>query len=139
MRITDLLRRKGTDVVTLPPDATITDAVSLLRERGIGCILIVDADAAITGLLSERDIARTLGAVPPESPVSEIMTAEVFTCTPETDVEELAALMTEQRVRHIPVVKDGELRGLVSIGDVVKGYLDQLRSERDQLVAYVQS
>lgn len=139
MRITDLLRRKGTDVVTLPPDATITDAVSLLRERGIGCILIVGADAAITGLLSERDIARTLGTVPPTSPVSEIMTAEVFTCTPETEVEELAALMTEQRVRHIPVVKNGELRGLVSIGDVVKGYLDQLRAERDQLVAYVQS
>lgn len=139
MRITDLLRRKGTDVVTLPPDATITDAVSLLRERGIGCILIVGADAAITGLLSERDIARTLGTVPPTSPVSEIMTAEVFTCTPETEVEELAALMTEQRVRHIPVVKNGELCGLVSIGDVVKGYLDQLRAERDQLVAYVQS
>lgn len=139
MRITDLLRRKGTDVVTLPPDATIADAVTLLRERGIGCILVLRADAAIAGLVSERDIARNLGMVPPESPVSDIMTSEVFTCAPETDVEELAALMTEQRVRHIPVVKDGELRGLVSIGDVVKGYLDQLRAERDHLVAYVQS
>lgn len=139
MRITDLLRRKGTDVITLPSDAAIADAVALLRDQGIGCIVITGPGAAIAGLLSERDIARSVGTVPPHSPVSMIMTAEVLTCTPDTDVEELAALMTHQRVRHIPVVQDGEMRGLVSIGDVVKGYLDQLRSERDHLVAYVQS
>lgn len=139
MRITDLLRRKGTDVITLPSDAAIADAVALLRDRGIGCIVITRPDVPIAGLVSERDIARSVGTVPPESPVSTIMTTEVFTCTPDTDVEELAALMTDQRVRHVPVVQDGVMRGLVSIGDVVKGYLDQLRSERDHLVAYVQS
>ncbi|SDB80091.1 CBS domain-containing protein [Raineyella antarctica] len=139
MRITDLLRRKGTDVVTLSPDATIADAVALLRDRGIGCIVIVGSDSPIVGLVSERDIARSVGTASPDSPVSGIMTADVVTCTPDTDVEVLAALMTDQRVRHIPVVQDGVMRGLVSIGDVVKAHVDELRAERDQLVAYVQS
>lgn len=139
MRITDLLQRKGTDVVTLPLDATIADAVALLRDRRIGCIVVTGPDTPVAGLVSERDVARAFGTVAPEAAVSSIMTTEVLTCTSTTDVEELAALMTDQRVRHIPVVENGRLKGLVSIGDVVKGHVDQLRAERDQLVAYVQS
>lgn len=139
MRITDILRHKGTEVVTLGPDASIADAVALLRDRGIGSIVITGTDTPVLGMVWEREVAHSLGRVSPDSPVSEIMKTDIVTCLPETNLEEVAALMTEKRVRHVPVVKDGELRGLVSIGDVVKARLDELAAERDHLVAYVQS
>lgn len=139
MRIIDLLRHKGTDVVTLPPDATIAEAVALLRDRGIGSIVISGPDQPVVGMIWEREVAHSFGRVSPDAPVSEIMKTDFVVSPPETSVEEVATLMTEHRVRHVPVVKDGQLRGLVSIGDVVKGRLDELAAERDHLVAYVQS
>lgn len=139
MRITDILRHKGTEVVTLQPDAPIADAVALLRDRGIGSIVVAGTDSPVVGMVWERELAHSLGRVSPDAPVSEIMKTDIVTLPPETNIEQVAELMTEKRVRHIPVVKDGELRGLVSIGDVVKARLDELAAERDQLVAYVQS
>lgn len=139
MRITDILRHKGTEVVTLQPDAPIADAVALLRDRGIGSIVVAGTDSPVVGMVWERELAHSLGRISPDAPVSEIMKTDIVTLPPETNIEQVAELMTEKRVRHIPVVKDGELRGLVSIGDVVKARLDELAAERDQLVAYVQS
>ncbi len=139
MRISDILQRKGSAVVTLPLDATIADAIALMRDRGIGCVVVSGPDAPVAGIVAERDIVRSVGLLPPESPVARIMQSDVLTCTPRTDVEKLAAQMTEQRVRHVPVLDGDTLGGLVSIGDVVKAHLDELRTERDHLVAYVQS
>lgn len=140
MRITEILRRKGTDVVTLPPNAPIADAVALLRDRGIGCIVISGPDSSVVGMISERDIARNFGTIAPDAPVSAIMLTNVPTCSLSTDVEDLAGLMTKTHVRHIPVLNDeGNMLGLVSIGDVVKERLAELSSERDHLVKYVQT
>ncbi|MEA5154813.1 CBS domain-containing protein [Raineyella sp.] len=139
MKIRDLLRRKGNTVLTLAVTATVADAVNVLRDHGIGCVVVTDPTGAIAGLVSERDISHAFGVVAPETPISDLMTRDVRTCPPDEDVEALAAMMTDQRVRHVPVVENGRLSGLVSIGDVVKAHLDELRSERDHLVAYVQS
>ncbi|QGF24188.1 CBS domain-containing protein [Raineyella fluvialis] len=139
MRISDILQRKGSAVVTLPLDSTIADAVALMRDRGIGCVVVTGPDSPALGIIAERDIVRSVGQQPLDTPVSSIMQQDPLTCDLHTDVEQLAGRMTDQRVRHVPVVEGGRLRGLVSIGDVVKAHLDDLRSERDHLVAYVQS
>ncbi len=140
MRIVDVLRRKGDGVVTVRPDESVADLVARLAEHRVGA-LVVSADGhSVAGIVSERDVVRRLGAVGPAvlaEPVAAIMTTEVKTCQPQDDVEHLMRLMTDQRVRHIPVVVDGALQGIVSIGDVVKHRIDELQVERDQLVGYL--
>ena len=144
MRVEDVLRHKvdGAAVATVPGDATIGDALAQLVERNLGA-LVVSADGEhVDGVVSERDVARGLHARGPAllgDPVSSVMTAQVHTCTPQTAVTDLTRLMTERRVRHVPVVVDGRLAGLVSIGDVVKARLDELETEREQLVGYIQT
>ena len=140
MIVRDVLANKGTDVVTVSPGATITDLVALLAENHIGAVIASGASGAIDGIVSERDIARSLyehGAATLTMTVADLMTTDVRTCVHDDEVEELMHVMTESRVRHIPLVEDGVLRGIISIGDVVKNRMDQLEFERDQLDTYV--
>jgi CBS domain-containing protein len=141
MRIRDLLRNKGTTVATVRPDATVLDLLAALAEHNIGAVVVSPDGATIAGIASERDVVRRLhehGAGLLGRPVSEIMTAEVRTCEPGADVDDLRRTMTEHRIRHLPVVEDGRLAGIVSIGDVVKSTIGELESEREYLVDYIQ-
>lgn len=139
MRITDVLQTKGNDVVTIAPDATVRDLVELLNERNIGAVVVSTPDRAVAAIVSERDVVRRLTADLKvlDSSVSEIMTTEVHTAEPSDSVHDLMVLMTKHRIRHVPVVSDGALRGIVSIGDVVKSRIGELEFERDQLSSYV--
>ncbi len=140
MKISDVLRSKGSDVVTIAPDDSVATLLGLLAEHRIGAVVVSGGDGAVDGIVSERDIVRrlhSLGAAVLEEPVSAIMTAEVHTCSTHDDVRDLAARMTERRIRHVPVVEDGTLVAIVSIGDVVKHRIRDLAAERDQLEAYI--
>ena len=140
MRITDVLRGKGTNVVTVRPDSPVTELLDLLAHHGVGALVVSTDGETVEGIVSERDVVRRLqrdGADMLACPVSEIMTAEVATAEPDVHLDDLMRLMTEGRFRHVPVLVDGELSGLVSIGDVVKHRIDELQSERDQLTAYI--
>jgi CBS domain-containing protein len=140
MRISDVLSSKPSgQVVTIPPDATVRDLLSLLAEHNIGAVVVSGDGRAVDGIVSERDVVRRLhedDAVL-DGAVSAIMTSDVRTCEPDTPVDDLRVMRTERRIRHVPVVSDGALKGIISIGDVVKSSLDQLQFERDQLDSYV--
>lgn len=141
MRIQELLKGKGSDVVTVTPSTTVGQLVQTLADHRIGAVVVVD-DGAISGIISERDVVRALPAGTDnllDRPVSSLMTSEVVTCSPHDEVSALAALMTEHRFRHLPVVSNDELVGIVSIGDIVKSRLDELQSERDHLESYITS
>jgi CBS domain-containing protein len=142
MRISDVLRNKGTDVFTVRPDTTVRDFLAVMVERRIGaCVLSADG-ITVAGIVSERDIARALherGAAILADPVSAIATSDVVTASPDDSLDDLTRMMTERRVRHIPVLVDGRLSGLVSIGDVVKHRMDELETERQALVDYISS
>lgn len=141
MRISDVVKRKGGTVVTVRSDASVTDLLDLLAEHRIGAVVVSDDGSTIAGIVSERDVVRHLqkdGAGILEGPVSTIMTAEVQTCSPEDELVALEHTMTENRFRHVPVVVDGKLTAIVSIGDVVKHRITDLQAERDQLSAYIQ-
>jgi CBS domain-containing protein len=142
MRVTDILRQKGADVATIAPSATLAEAAQVLSVRRIGALVVSRGDDRIDGILSERDIVRHLAEWGPsalESAVSEAMTAEVLTCAKADSVDSLMAMMTEHRIRHLPVEQDGLLAGLVSIGDVVKRRVEELEVERQQLTQYIQT
>ena len=140
MRITDILRRKGDDVVTIAPSESVQALLDALSRHRVGALVVSSGDGALDGIVSERDVVRRLqtdGAAVLSSRVSDIMTAAVHTATPEDTLDDLMVLMTDRRVRHIPVVVDGRLHGIVSIGDVVKHRIEELQVERDQLTAYI--
>jgi CBS domain-containing protein len=142
MRISQLLRRKGREVATIDGSESVRTALALLAEKGIGALVVSSDGRRVEGIVSERDVARGLherGAGLLADPVSSLMTAEVHTCPPTAGVHDLAQTMTDHRVRHVPVVEDGVLVGIVSIGDVVKARLDELEDERRQLVDYIQT
>ena len=139
MRIADLLRAKGSEVATVTEHTTVAELLAGLAEHNIGAMVVIGPNG-VAGIVSERDVVRGL----PESgssmlarPVSEIMTTVIATCTPEDFVEDLSGVMTERRIRHVPVLADGELRGIVSIGDVVKTRLDELERSHEHLEAYI--
>ncbi|CAL9588679.1 Inosine-5'-monophosphate dehydrogenase [Actinosynnema sp. ALI-1.44] len=139
MRIADVLRTKGSAVATVGTRATVAELVAALAEHNVGAMVVVGPDG-IAGIVSERDVVRGLhdrGPALLDSPVEDIMTPEVFTCSPKDSVESLSVLMTERRIRHVPVVADGRLVGIVSIGDVVKSRISQLEEDQDQLTAYI--
>jgi CBS domain-containing protein len=139
MLVSDILRRKGDKVVAAPPDQTAAEAARLMAREGIGSVLVL-AGGSIAGILSERDIVRTLAEAGPaclDRPVSELMTTHVITCGPEERVDRVMALMTEGRFRHLPVIDEGRLVGIVSIGDVVKSRLEEAQAEVEHLSAYV--
>ncbi|MCE0765360.1 CBS domain-containing protein [Pseudonocardia kujensis] len=139
MRIADVLRSKGHAVATIEPGATVTALLARLAEGNYGALPVVE-DGRLVGMVSERDVVRKLheqGAALLEVAVSEIMTTVVATCTPEDSASDLAVVMTNRRVRHLPVVVEDELRGIVSIGDLVKARIDSLEREREQLESYI--
>jgi CBS domain-containing protein len=139
MLVGQILAVKGSRVVTTRPNATIADVAALLRRERIGAVVVVEG-GALCGIISERDLARGLadhGAELLEMKVAQLMTREVVTCTPEDSVDHLRQTMTERRFRHLPVLRDGEMIGIVSIGDVVKHRLDELEAETHQLHDYI--
>jgi CBS domain-containing protein len=140
MRITDVLRGKGTQVVTIPPDTKVRRLLDVLAEHRIGAVVVSTDGASVGGIVSERDIVRAFakrGAAVMSEPVTAIYTADVHTITPDTSLDEVMRIMTERRIRHAPVVVDGTLRGIVSIGDVVKNRIDELETERAHLTDYI--
>ncbi|QLY28414.1 CBS domain-containing protein [Nocardia huaxiensis] len=140
MRISEILRRKGNDVVTIAPDATVRDLLRLLSIQNVGAVIVSPDNTLIAGIVSERDIVRRLhteGADLLDRPVSAIMTAAVHTCSPSDQVATLNHTMTEHRIRHLPVLDNGRMIGIVSIGDVVKSQISELETEREHLVRYL--
>ena len=141
MKISDVVRRKGDKVFTVRPDDTVEQLLALLGEHRIGALVVSEDGETVSGIVSERDVVWRLASDGPgilAQPISAIMTTEVRTCDLSTHIDELARTMTEHRIRHIPVVVDGKLRAIVSIGDIVKNRIDELQAERDQLVGYIQ-
>jgi len=139
MRIADVLRNKGATVATVAPGSSVKELLAQLAELNVGAMVVV-GDDGVAGIVSERDVVRRLHEHGPDllgHRVSQIMTTEVTTCTPEASVDELSALMTERRIRHVPVLVDGKLAGIVSIGDVVKTRLGELEDSQEQLHAYI--
>jgi len=140
VRISALLAGKGDAVATITAQMTVTEAVDALRSHGVGALVVSSDGLHIDGIVSERDIVRGLSgqleALLTE-PVRSIMTPTVFTCSPDDDVESLMAVMTQRRIRHVPVVRDGILCGIISIGDVVKSRIDELEKDRKELVEYI--
>ena len=140
MRIGDVLAAKTSkDVVTIAPDAGVRELIQLLAEHNIGALIVSSDGQAVDGIVSERDVVRHLhhdGTVV-DNTVGAIMTAVVETCDEDTPLDDLMKVMTQRRIRHVPVVHDGRLLGIISIGDVVKHRIDQLEFERDQLDSYV--
>jgi CBS domain-containing protein len=142
MRVTDLIRRKGGGITTISPDASLTEAAHELTTHRIGALVVTTDGRSIAGILSERDIVRHMaerGGDGLGDPVTAAMTSAVRTCAPTDTVEELMEVMTEHRIRHLPVVTDGALAGIVSIGDVVKHRVEALEEERQQLTEYIQT
>jgi CBS domain-containing protein len=140
MRISDLLRVKGTNVVTVTPDTKVRRLLEVLAEHGIGAVVVSVDGTSVDGIVSERDVVRAFakrGAAVMSEPVTEIYTAEVRTVAPDTSLDDVMRLMTEHRMRHAPVLAGGALRGLVSIGDVVKSRIDELETERTALSDYI--
>ncbi len=142
MRINDVLRAKSgsaADVVTVSADMSVRDLIALLAEHNIGAVIVSSDESPVGGIVSERDVVRAMvsGSDILADAVSTIMTAEVRTAGPDDSVDDLMLIMTQHRIRHVPVVAKGELRGIVSIGDVVKSRIGQLEFERDQLESYV--
>jgi len=139
VKIADVLRTKGSAVATIDPDVPVTDLLRSLAENNVGAIVVASPEGVV-GIVSERDVVRRLhesGAGLLSLPVSSIMTTNVFTCSPSDTVDSLTVVMTERRFRHVPVVSDGQLVGIVSIGDVVKSRIGQLEESQDQLQAYI--
>lgn len=140
MRIGDVLRAKASqDVITISPDATVRELLALLSEHNVGALIVSRDGSSVDGIVSERDVVRGLhdDDATLDGAVSAIMTSEVETCEPEALLDDLMKVMTDHRIRHVPVVTDGRLTGVISIGDVVKHRIDQLQFERDQLDHYV--
>jgi CBS domain-containing protein len=139
MRIADVLKTKGAAVSTITPDMTISELLATLVARNVGAMVVVSS-AGLVGIVSERDVVRKLhehGAGLLELPVSDIMTTRVITCAPADSVDSLSGVMTTNRVRHVPVMEDGRLVGIVSIGDVVKTRMEELQVQHEQLEAYI--
>jgi CBS domain-containing protein len=133
-----VVRRKGQQVVTVGSGSTVGELIALLTRHRIGAVVVSDGDGRVDGIVSERDLIPLVeGQDSAGRLVRDVMVRDVVTCSPTDDLESLARTMTERRVRHIPVVEDGAMVAIVSIGDVVKHRLDELQAERDQLASYV--
>ncbi|MGZ5399777.1 MAG: CBS domain-containing protein [Nocardioides sp.] len=140
MRIGDVLGAKPSkDVVTIAPEAGVRELLALLAEHNVGALIVSTDGETVEGIVSERDVVRQLhheGTVV-NNTVGAIMTSKVETCKPDAQLDELMKIMTDRRIRHVPVVDGDKLVGIVSIGDIVKHRMDQLQFERDQLDSYV--
>ncbi len=142
MHVKDVLARKGSAVTAIGPSTSVRELLETLAEHNIGAAVVTEDGRTVAGIVSERDVVRALagrGADLLAAPVSEIMTADVHTCGLDDEIRALAKVMTERRFRHMPVVVDGTLAGIVTIGDIVKHRIDELETAQDQLVGYINS
>ena len=142
MIVKNILARKGSNVTTINPTADVCAAAKLMAERGIGAVVVLGADHRIVGILSERDIVQALaghGLAVLSEPLSQVMTREVKTCSEDDHIGDLMARMTVGRFRHLPVVQQGKLIGIVSIGDVVKSRVEEIDQEAKSLREYIQN
>jgi CBS domain-containing protein len=142
MRVSNLLATKGRDVATISQERTVSDALQVLKERSIGALVVTGPTPPLVGIFSERDVVRALvtrGEAALQAKVAELMSSDVATCDETTTVIDLMGMMTERRIRHVPVVVEGRLVGMVSIGDVVKARFDELEREKRDLLDYVSS
>jgi CBS domain-containing protein len=140
MTVEHILATKGRNVVTIEPERTLGEAARLLNEKRIGAVVVSDPDHAVLGIFSERDIVKAVargGAAALDEPVSRYMTAKVITCTGRSGISELMELMTAQKFRHVPIIEDGRLNGIVSIGDIVKHRLAEIEAEHRALRDYI--
>jgi CBS domain-containing protein len=140
MQVKDILSIKGHEVATISQERSVADAVQLLRERGIGALVVTGPVPPLSGILSERDVVRALalqGADVVGVSIGDLMSTTVTTCSGTATIDSLMALMTQRRIRHVPVVDDGVLTGMISIGDVVKCRVDELEHEKRELIDYV--
>ena len=140
MLVSQVIREKGGIVFAVTPTESLAQAAGLLHQRQVGAAVVLDAGGAVVGMISERDLVRQvalLGAEALERPVSAAMTREVIFASPDETIDELLARMTDRRVRHLPVMMDRKLVGLVSIGDLVKRKIDETEAEARELKAYI--
>ncbi len=140
MLIQEMLKQKGLDVTSIAPGASIQDAVVLLAEKRIGALVVSTNGESIDGILSERDIVRSLARTDVDTvslSVADLMTIDVMTCTAQSSIADLMELMTDKRIRHVPVVANDKLSGVVSIGDVVQARLLEVETERQQIEQYI--
>jgi CBS domain-containing protein len=140
MFVSDILSQKGGLVFTVTPGTTVAQVAQQLSTRRIGSVLVMDKHDAVAGIVSERDLVRAFamhGVKALELEASEVMTRDVTTCDPDDSIEHVMELMTRGRFRHLPVVRHGELLGLVSIGDVVKARIEETQHEAEALKAYI--
>jgi CBS domain-containing protein len=140
MNVASILKQKGGEVVTAPATATTAEIAALLHRHRIGAVLVTGPDGAIEGIVSERDIVSAVarsGAPALDLPAGEIMTRDVHLCDPADGIYEIMNVMTEHRIRHLPVVVDGRLQGIISIGDVVKQRIAEVEFEADEMKRYI--
>ena len=139
--LSDVLRTKGTEVYSIRPDDTVHDAMAVMSDKGVGALLVVTEDG-VAGILSERDVARKItltGRNAEQTPAADIMTERVTCVAPQVSIQEAMQIMTELRVRHLPIVDGRQLLGVVSIGDLVKAIIDDQKFEIEQLQHYITS
>ena len=139
--VRDLLKQKGREVWAIGPDSTVYDALKVMAEKNIGALLVIDAGRPV-GIFSERDYARQVilkGKASKDTPVREVMTSKVVFVRPEQSIEECMALMTDKRFRHLPILEEGALVGILSIGDVVKAVISEKDFLIEQLANYISS
>jgi CBS domain-containing protein len=142
MNVAAILKRKGSKVETIYPEATVAEAARLMADRDIGALVVCDHWGKVVGIISERDVARGAarhGGGVLDHPVSELMVGSVLSCKPEDEIKQVMAVMTLRKVRHLPVMVEGELRGMVSVGDVVKYRVDEIEVEVGVLRDYARS
>ena len=140
MQLTTILSTKGSAVITIHPEASIAGLVAMLSEHSVGALVVSPEGSTISGIVSERDVVRALnhGSAVLNAPVASIMTAQVHCAPPTASIDEIMHLMTERRIRHVPITGDtGDLIGIVSIGDIVKSRLGELEGERAALMDYI--
>jgi len=141
MIVKSIIDIKGGDVVTLEPSVSLDTAAKLLAERRIGAVVVLGADDRVVGILSERDIVREIadrGVAAMQAPVSQVMTRKVVTCTLDETLHSIMERMTAGKFRHVPVIDQGRLAGIISIGDVVKHRIEEMEQESDALKSYIQ-
>lgn len=141
MFINNIIQRKGSDVITVEPGCTVNDVVRILAERRIGAVLVMEG-GKLVGVLSERDVVRGVaisGGSILEDSVSRLMTKTIITCSLHQHVNEALAMMTDRRIRHLPVIENGELAGMISIGDLVNARINEVEHEADALKTYIAS
>jgi CBS domain-containing protein len=139
-QISAVLKSKGSSVTTIGPDATVAAAVADMARHNVGALVVSSDGRTVEGIVSERDVTRALdsfGGALLDKPIRLIMSSEVRTASPDENIESLAVVMTEYRIRHVPVLEDGVLAGIISVGDVVKSRIEELEEDRDALLQYI--